>query len=225
MRRWFTADFNLGNTKIIKRCDRPFDTIEYMNDFLIEVWNDSVRPDDIVFFLGNFSASSKISKMYTKALNGRKMLIAGTKDGCFRYQPRIDDLDVVKRMQLRHDDMIKAYMDDGWERVSQSAKIVLSNGSRVLLSHLPYAPDVRSDDNKQYLEYRPKDEGLILLHGHSEGRYRKYRNCIDVGIDGDYHIWSESEVCRMIKENEYFIPTPLTDFYKGKEHRNVFRTG
>lgn len=52
---WFTADFHLGHKNIIRYCNRPFKTVEEMNDTLVERLNDRVKATDTLYFLGDFS--------------------------------------------------------------------------------------------------------------------------------------------------------------------------
>lgn len=40
---WFTSDFHLGHKSAIRMCDRPFETVEEMNEALIGNFNRSVK--------------------------------------------------------------------------------------------------------------------------------------------------------------------------------------
>jgi calcineurin-like phosphoesterase family protein len=51
---WFTADFHLGHTNIIRYCSRPFSTVEKMDQAILERLNASVKPNDSLYFLGDF---------------------------------------------------------------------------------------------------------------------------------------------------------------------------
>jgi calcineurin-like phosphoesterase family protein len=51
---WFTADFHLGHTNIIRYCNRPFATVEEMDQAIVERLNASVKRDDVLYFLGDF---------------------------------------------------------------------------------------------------------------------------------------------------------------------------
>jgi calcineurin-like phosphoesterase family protein len=55
---WFTADFHLGHSNIIRYCNRPFSTVEEMDQGILERLNVSVRPNDVLFFLGDFCMGS-----------------------------------------------------------------------------------------------------------------------------------------------------------------------
>ena len=51
---YFTSDTHFHHEGIIKFCSRPFKNVEEMNEALIANWNRVVRPEDIVFHLGDF---------------------------------------------------------------------------------------------------------------------------------------------------------------------------
>lgn len=51
---WFTADFHLGHANIIRYCNRPFATVEEMDQAIVEWLNASVKRDDVLYFLGDF---------------------------------------------------------------------------------------------------------------------------------------------------------------------------
>ena len=50
---YFIADTHFGHNNIIKMCNRPFDSIEAMNEALISAWNERVTGNDTVFILGD----------------------------------------------------------------------------------------------------------------------------------------------------------------------------
>lgn len=50
---YFTADTHFGHENIIKFCDRPFASVEEMDETLIANWNGRVRANDTVFILGD----------------------------------------------------------------------------------------------------------------------------------------------------------------------------
>jgi len=66
---------------------RPgFDSVEHMNETIIQNWNNTVRPEDVVYHLGDFSfTSSKNIEKFASRLNGRKRLILGNHD----YEPKL----------------------------------------------------------------------------------------------------------------------------------------
>ncbi|MEK6860518.1 MAG: metallophosphoesterase family protein [Nanoarchaeota archaeon] len=79
---YFTGDTHFGHSNIIKYCNRPFQSIEDMDETLIYNWNQKVWDDDIIFHLGDFcfgKNNSDFSK-YFQQLNGKIILIKGNHD-------------------------------------------------------------------------------------------------------------------------------------------------
>ena len=78
---WFTSDTHFGHKNILEyeKEARPFETVEEMNEALISNWNDTVRPKDIVYHLGDF-AFGRSNVELAGRLNGRKRLIMGNHD-------------------------------------------------------------------------------------------------------------------------------------------------
>jgi len=79
--KWFTGDFHIGHENIIKYCDRPFKNIEHMREEIIKRFNQRVKENDTVYFLGDFSFQNKKEreKIY-KRLNGKHVFIRGNHD-------------------------------------------------------------------------------------------------------------------------------------------------
>lgn len=78
---WVTSDTHFNHANIIRYCARPYADTEEMNKDLIKRWNAIVRPQDIVYHLGDFGMGNKeaISK-WRRALNGKIKLIKGNHD-------------------------------------------------------------------------------------------------------------------------------------------------
>jgi calcineurin-like phosphoesterase family protein len=76
---WFTSDTHFGHSGIIKFCDRPFESVDEMNQILIDNWNSVIPPDGIVFHLGDFSWNNNIKNIICN-LNGNIVLIKGNHD-------------------------------------------------------------------------------------------------------------------------------------------------
>jgi len=76
---YFTADEHYGHTKIIKYCNRPFSSVEEMDEFIITAHNDVVRAGDLVVHVGDFALSKDVGK-YMSRLNGERFFIRGSHD-------------------------------------------------------------------------------------------------------------------------------------------------
>lgn len=76
------ADTHLCHKRIIDYCNRPFNSVERMNETIINNWNSVVGKYDIVYVLGDFALCGKDKIIeITQKLNGRKRLILGNHDG------------------------------------------------------------------------------------------------------------------------------------------------
>ena len=91
MKYYFTSDYHLGHENIIKYCMRPFEDVSEMNETIIKNHNARVKPEDVVFFAGDFcfrnspggkKGEGTILKAvdYIRRLNGNFVFIKGNHD-------------------------------------------------------------------------------------------------------------------------------------------------
>lgn len=78
---FFTSDTHFYHGNIMKYCNRPFSSVEEMNETLINNWNKVVPKDGIVFHLGDFGFCGK-DKFYEilDRLNGKIYWVIGNHD-------------------------------------------------------------------------------------------------------------------------------------------------
>lgn len=82
---FLTSDTHFSHQGIIKfdGCNgsklRPWDTIEAMNEALVENWNQVVKPEDKVYHLGDVVINRGALPILAR-LNGRKILVKGNHD-------------------------------------------------------------------------------------------------------------------------------------------------
>lgn len=82
MTNFVTADSHFGHSGIIGLCNRPFSSVEDMDETMRDAWNKTVRPNDTVIHVGDFAHRydpAKLPKLFA-SLNGNKHLIAGNHD-------------------------------------------------------------------------------------------------------------------------------------------------
>lgn len=82
---YYSSDLHFNHLNIIKSCNRPFKSIDEMNDILIKNWNDRVRSIDSIYFLGDFGVPKNLNDVegilnLVKKLNGIKYLVQGNHD-------------------------------------------------------------------------------------------------------------------------------------------------
>lgn len=78
---FFIGDTHFGHANILQYepIARPFDTVEEMNEAIIERWNKVVNKFDKVYHLGDFCFGRENLSIITR-LNGQKRLILGNHD-------------------------------------------------------------------------------------------------------------------------------------------------
>ena len=144
----FTSDLHLGHKNIIAICGRNaehcgmnFTSVEEMDAFLIDKWNQKVEEKDEVYILGDLSFRSGVSvKTYLKQLKGRKHLIVGNHD--YQWQKNIQN------------------MNDYFETVS-NLEIIKLDKRLITLCHYPlleWNGSRRADNQETSISW--------LIHGH-----------------------------------------------------------
>jgi calcineurin-like phosphoesterase family protein len=162
--RFFTSDTHFGHANIIRYSNRPFVDVPAMNEALIENWNAVVRPEDTVYHLGDVALGpwTEWDSILTR-LNGYKILLIGNHDRIFKG--------MSTKQQEKFTEHYERWFDECWDEKS----INLRDGTRVNLSHFPYEGDSHGED--RYREFRTRDNGQILIHGHTHAEHDK------LGID------------------------------------------
>ena len=160
---WFTSDLHLGHIRVLQFAERPWDTIERMNDALISKINARVAPTDTLYVLGDYSFKIDLETALAlrQRINCRDIhLVPGNHDkdwtrdevaGAFTVEPMITTIKVNEGRQ------------------------------KVVLSHFPLAdwPSMR--------------RGSWHLHGHIHSRGMDYNRFnlrqnvmrYDVGVDAN----------------------------------------
>lgn len=82
MTRFVVSDHHFNHGNIIEYCNRPFDTTEEMNKYMIDQWNSVVDEQDVVIHVGDlaFSGAEKSPMWFFDKLNGNKAIITGNHD-------------------------------------------------------------------------------------------------------------------------------------------------
>ena len=81
---WVISDTHFGHGNIIKYCDRPFNDVFEMNEKILDNWNESIKPSDKVYHLGDVYFGGGLGPEYWDSflsrLNGNKRLVLGNHD-------------------------------------------------------------------------------------------------------------------------------------------------
>ncbi|MDD4781831.1 MAG: metallophosphatase [Tissierellia bacterium] len=170
---FFTSDLHLGHENVISFCKRPFKSVGQMNQQLIEKWNNTVKPQDIVFQLGDFiwrGKSGQIPEIQSE-LSGKIYNIQGNHDkhsyfGSSDYYDIItlkikDGVDIFKFILSHYPLMTWAGRDKGIINIHGHLHLFPDMDKPHSDHHLPLHPnqyDAGVDNN----EYKPVDYKTIL---------------------------------------------------------------
>lgn len=79
---FFVSDLHLDHARIIRYCNRPFNSKEEMNNTIVNNWNRTVGKNDIVYFLGDMSCGrgSRPARYWLKKLNEKIIFFKGSHD-------------------------------------------------------------------------------------------------------------------------------------------------
>lgn len=78
---WFTADTHFAHTNIIRHCQRPFTSIEEMDETLLKNINERVKRSDTLYHLGDFAFRGAKPAVYRDRIVCRRLiLILGNHD-------------------------------------------------------------------------------------------------------------------------------------------------
>lgn len=104
MKVFIISDTHFGHENIIKYCNRPFSSVEEMDQTMIKRWNETVSNNDIVIHLGDFSFYCKDkTREIIKQLNGKKILIMGNHDNYSEQFYRDAGFHTVSRFPIIYD--------------------------------------------------------------------------------------------------------------------------
>ena len=88
---WFTADTHFSHAAVMGHGNRPWASVEEMNEGLVEAWNAAVGPRDTVWHLGDVAFLSDLCVAgWLSRLNGRIHLLIGNHDSVKELIPGRD---------------------------------------------------------------------------------------------------------------------------------------
>lgn len=172
---FFTSDHHFWHANVIRYCQRPFTTVEEMNEKMIAEWNSVVMPEDTVYYLGDFSMAFRSVELFTKRLNGTKILYAGNHDW---VHPAHKKSNTEEKQKV----WINNYQSNGWKEVHIHGEMNIPGVAMVNLNHLPYLEGGTGQDVR-HGKFRPKDDGRWLLCGHVHEKWAQRGKMINVGVD------------------------------------------
>ena len=176
---WFTSDLHIGHPSILyfhpERREAAGITLDELkedknaavkkhDEWLIDLWNKTIKRDDVVYILGDFCLGNKVyTEKVLQRLKGRKYLIRGNHDkscqGLERYFEWVGD---IKEAKFNY---------------NQYKFITEGETFAVEMCHFPM------------LSWNRRPHGTCHLHGHCHSSIDSFNETsnelrVDVGLDG-----------------------------------------
>ena len=184
---FWTSDTHFFHNNILKYCNRPFESVEAMNEMIVTNWNSVVKPDDHVYHLGDFCFGN-VEKwnwcLEPGRLNGHIHLILGNHDPerVFRDGTLLERFDSI-----------------------DFQKIIIIEGWTVIMNHFPFLSFSNNIDHKVmqlfgHIHSGPGEFGNVLPEG-----YKLQWNQYDVGVDNNNYTpvsWAQIREKMKLAENE-----------------------
>jgi len=168
---WLISDPHFGHH--IAAAERGFGTTEDHDRWLVDQCRRRFHPTDTIWWLGDIAFDGWQARLADTIdyLPGHHHLILGNHD---RAHP-------CNRNASAHLDRYRARFE-----TVQLAASIRWEGRELLLSHFPYDGD--HTDDERYQQWRLRDFGATLIHGHTHApekfsRSRKGTVQIHVGVD------------------------------------------
>lgn len=181
---FFTSDFHLFHTNVLRFDNRPFTDVYEMHDVITNNWNSIVKPNDVVIYLGDLSFSrandNATVEALVKKLNGTVHFILGNHD-------KFEQIKKLDRFAS-----IQDYLE---------LKIRYGTNEEMLFCCMHYP--IYTWNKCHY--------GSIMLHGHchmslSGDEFHKTHRIYDVGCNGyDYYPVPFNKFIELGKNVDYKI--------------------
>lgn len=189
-RQFFTSDLHLFHQFV--QYLRGFDDDQAQLESVREAF-DGVRKNDVVYILGDLCLGAgrlKTACAFMDSLPGRKRLIFGNHDV---GHPAYRDASAMMRRYA-----------PSFESVSVLGQVSIQ-GTPFLLNHMPYdgEGENRPDMPERFSQWRFKDMGVPLIHGHTHSATKVSRSArgtiqVHVGLDAHPALVSADDVLELV---------------------------
>lgn len=186
----YTSDLHLGH-KFVSGL-RGFDEPTGHDQAVVANWRNVVTPRDQVWVLGDLCLGNLDAALaIIDSLPGEKHFVAGNHDGVHPMHRN------AHRLQPRYLEVFASVQPFARHKIA---------GRDVLLSHFPYS---RDRHEARYMQWRLRDEGEWLLHGHTHESGRQVGREIHVGVDAwDLTPVPQGVITEMIEATEAGTSAP-----------------
>jgi len=67
--KWFTADYHLSHSNIIRYVNRPFNDVDMMNKVILDNLEQRLQKTDVLYYLGDLTFKKKVAKAFFERFN------------------------------------------------------------------------------------------------------------------------------------------------------------
>lgn len=205
MKTWFTSDDHFGHERIIELCDRPFKSVEEMNEQLVVNINATVPATDrLVFlgdtFMGDYSRSVQLMSWVAAA---ELVFLPGNHDKWSRaYKASAaKKLEKISELLEVRPGIKVLQEDEDWEALNSWPFCVLSDEwegnllDNAVFAHYPYEGESWDGREDRYKEIRPVTGAGPVVCGHVHTSWAERGAQFNAGVDvRDYKPVSELEI-------------------------------
>ena len=169
---YVTSDLHLCHDREFLYRPRGFENINDMNEFIVKTWNETVKPDDMVYVLGDLvlggdkGTADGIEML--KSLNGKMWIILGNHD---------TDNRISQYIRLPHVSSVSY------------AEMLKYDGYRFFMTHYPC--------NTSNLEKESMKQCILNLFGHTHSKEKFYND-----IPYMYHVGMDAHGCKPVLIDE-----------------------
>lgn len=171
---YFTSDLHLGHANAIEFKNRPFLNVEHMNSVLIENINNTVRPDDELWILGDFAYKISVDEALAlrKEIRCRHLhLIKGNHDKNYSQSNIFQSVQDYKELKTEYGRLVLFHYP-----------ILEWNAAHYGTVHLHGHIHSTSDYNTKNLSLRYRDR---FPYGHAPKDPNLNLRIYDVGVDAN----------------------------------------
>jgi calcineurin-like phosphoesterase family protein len=171
-KNFFTSDLHFGHRHVMKHCPKRLeicgasdvDDVATHDEWLMDLWNNTVDKKDTVYILGDFSfRSPDDTKKLLEKLNGKKFLILGNHDKSSQHlNSYFEQITQIKEFSFKGS--VYPFIDGVFN---------------VCMAHYPM------------LDWPDKQKGSVMIHGHCHGKMDEVNELsedlrVDIGLDGEF---------------------------------------
>jgi calcineurin-like phosphoesterase family protein len=176
MNNWFTSDFHLSHNNILKYCNRPFSSIEEMDETILNNLSSVLKTGSLLYFLGDLSFNkNSINRFFdlTDSMKVQVHFVFGNHD--YRNKRIIEERAVwsgdLKAIKVNNQDLTITHYAmmvwpkshfNSWNLYGHSHCNLKANGKQLDVgvdghNFMPYS----FEEIKEYMDARPNNFNFI----------------------------------------------------------------